>query len=147
MRDVWYQVVFYIFHYDTHGIDVIVFELLHKCNVLRFLLFSFFKLWFHNLSFHNNQNFILGKDEINTCLYSLKLEATSVGRLIVVIDVNPSHGFWTARLIKVFGHEGKCTCIYNTHEWIVYIMLFPVVCGMSHGSSWLRRNEFLKMTM
>jgi hypothetical protein len=69
-----------------------------------------------------------------------------VGRLIVVIDVNPSHGFWTARLIKVFGHEGKCTCIYNTHEWIVYIMLFSVVCGMSHGSSWLRRNEFLKMT-
>jgi hypothetical protein len=69
-----------------------------------------------------------------------------VGRLIVVIDVNPSHGFWTARLIKVFGHEGKCTCIYNTHEWIVYIMLFPVVCGTSHGSSWLRRNEFLKMT-
>jgi hypothetical protein len=67
------------------------------------------------------------------------------GRLIVVIDVNPSHGFWTARLIKVFGHEGKCTCIYNTHEWIVYIMMFPVVCGMSHGSSWLRRNEFLKM--
>jgi hypothetical protein len=69
-----------------------------------------------------------------------------VGRLIVVIDVNPSHGFWTARLIKVFGHEGKCTCIYNTHEWIVYIMLFLVVCGTSHGSSWLRRNEFLKMT-
>jgi hypothetical protein len=25
-----------------------------------------------------------------------------VGRLVVVIDVNPSHGFWTARLIKVF---------------------------------------------
>jgi hypothetical protein len=24
-------------------------------------------------------------------------------------------------------------------------MLFPVVCGMSRGSSWLRRNEFLKM--
>jgi hypothetical protein len=69
-----------------------------------------------------------------------------VGRLIVVIDVNPSHGFWTARLIKVFGHEGKCTCICNTHEWIVYIMLFLVVCGTSHGSSWLRRNEFLKMT-
>jgi hypothetical protein len=67
-------------------------------------------------------------------------------KIIVVIDVNPSHGFWTARLIKVFGHEGKCTCIYNTHEWILYIMLFPVVCGTSHGSSWLRRNEFLKMT-
>jgi hypothetical protein len=30
----------------------------------------------------------------------------SIGRLVVVIDVNPSHGFWTARLIKVFGHEG-----------------------------------------
>jgi hypothetical protein len=69
-----------------------------------------------------------------------------VGRLVVVIDVNPSHGFWTARLMKVFGHEGKCTCRYNTHGWIVYIMLFPVVCGTSHGSSWLRRNEFLKMT-
>jgi hypothetical protein len=53
-----------------------------------------------------------------------------VGRLVVVIDVNPSHGFWTARLIKVFGHEGQCTCIYNTHEWIVYIMLFPG--GMWH---------------
>jgi hypothetical protein len=69
-----------------------------------------------------------------------------VGILVVVIDVNPSHGFWTARLMKVFGHEGQCTCIYNTHGWIVYIMLFPVVCGMSRGSSWLRRNEFLKMT-
>jgi hypothetical protein len=34
-----------------------------------------------------------------------------VGRLVVVIDVNPSHGFWTERLIKVFGHEGQCTCI------------------------------------
>jgi hypothetical protein len=30
------------------------------------------------------------------------------GILVVVIDVNPSNGFWTARLIKVFGHEGKC---------------------------------------
>jgi hypothetical protein len=69
-----------------------------------------------------------------------------VGILVVVIDVNPSHGFWTARLMKVFGHEGQCTCIYNTHGWIVYIMLFPVVCGTSCGSSWLRINEFLKMT-
>jgi hypothetical protein len=34
-----------------------------------------------------------------------------VGILVVVIDVNPSHGFWTARLIKVFGHEGQCTWI------------------------------------
>jgi hypothetical protein len=32
-----------------------------------------------------------------------------VGRLVVVIDVNPSHGFWTTRLMKLFGHEGKCT--------------------------------------
>jgi hypothetical protein len=69
-----------------------------------------------------------------------------VGRLVVVIDVNPSHGFWIARLIKLFGHEGQCTCIYSTHEWIVYIMFFPMVCGTSHGFSWLRRNEFLKMT-
>jgi hypothetical protein len=30
-----------------------------------------------------------------------------VGRLVVVIDVNPSHGFWTTRLMKLFGHEGK----------------------------------------
>ena len=31
----------------------------------------------------------------------------AVGRLVVVIDVNPSHGFWTTRLMKLFGHEGK----------------------------------------
>jgi hypothetical protein len=68
------------------------------------------------------------------------------GILVVVIDVNPSHGFWAARLIKVFGHEGKSTCTYNTHGWILYIMLFPVVCAMSLGSSSLKRNEFLKMT-
>jgi hypothetical protein len=30
-----------------------------------------------------------------------------VGRLVVVIDVNPSNGFWTTTLMKVFGHEGK----------------------------------------
>jgi hypothetical protein len=47
-----------------------------------------------------------------------------VGRFVVVINVNPSHGFWTAILMKAFGHEGQCTCIYNTHGWIVYIMLF-----------------------
>ena len=69
-----------------------------------------------------------------------------VGRLVVVIDVNPSHCLWTTRLMKVFGHEGKCTYRHNTHGWIVYIMLFPVVCVMSRGSSWLRINEFLKMT-
>jgi hypothetical protein len=68
-----------------------------------------------------------------------------VGSLVVVIDVNPSHGFWTARLMKVFGHEGKCISRYNTYGWIVYIILFLVVCGTSCGSSWFRRNEFLKM--
>jgi hypothetical protein len=69
-----------------------------------------------------------------------------VRRLVVVIDVNPSHGFWTARLMMVFRHEGKCTGRYKTHGLIVYIMLFPVVCDTSRASSWLRRNEFLKMT-
>ena len=34
-------------------------------------------------------------------------KAEIVGRLVVVIDVNPSHGFWTARLIKVFGLDMK----------------------------------------
>jgi hypothetical protein len=34
-------------------------------------------------------------------------ESSTVGRLVVVIDVNPSHGFWTRRLMKLFGHEGK----------------------------------------
>ena len=69
-----------------------------------------------------------------------------VGRSVVAIDFNPSHGFWTTRLMKVFRHEGQCTCIYNTHGWIVYIMLFPVVCGTPRGSSRLGINEFLKMT-
>ena len=67
-----------------------------------------------------------------------------VGRLVVFIDVNPRHWFWTAILMKVFGHEGKCTSRYNTHGWIVYIMLFFLVCGMSCGSSWLRTNEFFE---
>jgi hypothetical protein len=58
-----------------------------------------------------------------------------VGRLVGVIDVNPSHWFWTPILMKIFGHEGKCTCIYNTHGWIVYIMVFLVVGGMSRGCS------------
>jgi hypothetical protein len=79
-------------------------------------------------------------------MYHYLYRESIVGRLVVVIDINPSYGFWTGRLMKVFGHEGKCTCRYNTHGWIVYIMLFPMVCGTPHGSSWLRRNEFLKMT-
>jgi hypothetical protein len=70
-----------------------------------------------------------------------------VGRLVVVIDVNPSHWFWTTRLMKVFGHEEQCTCRKKNHGWIGYIMLFPVVGGTSRGSSWLRRNEFLKMVL
>jgi hypothetical protein len=85
-------------------------------------------------------------EEIFMFISNLLIFVHFVGRLVVVIDVNPSHGFWTSRLMKAFGHEGKCTCRYKTHGWIVYIMLFLVVCGTSHGSSWLRRNEFLKMT-
>jgi hypothetical protein len=69
-----------------------------------------------------------------------------VGGLVIVIDVNPSHWFWTQKLMKIFGNEGKCTCRYNTHGWIVYIMLFLMVGGMSCGSSCFKRNEFLKMT-
>jgi hypothetical protein len=38
---------------------------------------------------------------------STDIEVCHVGRLVVVIDVNPSHGFWTTRLMKLFGHEGK----------------------------------------
>jgi hypothetical protein len=38
---------------------------------------------------------------------SLSTIKVLVGRLVVVIDVNPSHGFWTRRLVKLFGHEGK----------------------------------------
>jgi hypothetical protein len=83
---------------------------------------------------------------VGACVFPSMTKGEIVGRLVVVINVNPSHGFWTARLIKVFQHEGQCTCIYNSHEWIVYIMMSPVVCGTSRGSSWLIRNEFLKMT-
>ena len=68
------------------------------------------------------------------------------GKLVVVIDVNPSHWFWTPRLMKVFAHEWQCTCRCKTHGWIVYIIFFSVVGDMSCGSSWLRRNKFLKMT-
>ena len=39
--------------------------------------------------------------------YEMRTGQENVGILVVVIDVNPSHGFWTARLIKVFGHEGQ----------------------------------------
>jgi hypothetical protein len=86
---------------------------------------------------------LMNEEEEEKCTF---LNGVCVGILVVVIDVNPSHGFWTTRLMKVFGHEGKCTCKYNTHGWILYIMLFLVVCGTSRGSSWLRRNEYLKMT-
>jgi hypothetical protein len=68
-----------------------------------------------------------------------------VGRIVVVIDLNPSYWFWTTRLMIVFGHEGQCTCRKKTHGWIIYIIFFLVVGGTSCGSSWLRRNEFLKM--
>jgi hypothetical protein len=108
---------------------------------------------------------IIGKGTVN-----LGSENVKVGKILLVEDLKhnllsvnkisdqgytlmfesrkgyPSHWFWTARLMKVFGHEGQCTCRHNTHGWIVYIILFPVVGGTSRGSSWLRRNEFLKMT-
>jgi hypothetical protein len=35
--------------------------------------------------------------------------ANTIGILVVVIDVNLSHWFCTAKLMKVFGHEGQCT--------------------------------------
>jgi predicted methyltransferase len=38
---------------------------------------------------------------------TLCMNILDVGRLVVVIDVNPSHGFWTKILMKLFGHEGK----------------------------------------
>lgn len=101
---------------------------------------SLFDVTFLDLSF------VGATSPFDVMVSDLSLLVQPVGRLVVVIDVNPSHGFWTTRLMKLFGHEGKCTCRYNTHGWIVYIMLFPLVCGTSHGSSWLRRNEFLKMT-
>jgi hypothetical protein len=69
-----------------------------------------------------------------------------VGILIVVIDFNPSHRFWTPDLMNIFGHEGQYKCIYNTHGSIVYFMPFMVVGGTSPGSSWLRRNNVLNMT-
>ena len=47
------------------------------------------------------------------CVLPSMTKGETIGRLVVVIDVNPSHGFWTARLMTVFGHEGKCTCRYN----------------------------------
>jgi predicted aspartyl protease len=98
------------------------------------------------LDYYKNKITCLDEEGKHEKIQGILRAVVVVGRLVVVIDVNPSHGFWTTRLMKLFGHEGKCTCRYNTHGWIVYIILFPVVCGTSHGSSWLRRNEFLKMT-
>jgi hypothetical protein len=42
-----------------------------------------------------------------TLVPMVTLGVAHVGRLVVVIDVNPSHGFWTKRLMKLFEHEGK----------------------------------------
>jgi hypothetical protein len=61
-----------------------------------------------------------------------------VGILVVVIDVNPSHGFWTARLMKVFGHEGKCTCRYK-HPWMDSI--HHVVSGGMWHVTWILMVE------
>jgi hypothetical protein len=46
-------------------------------------------------------------DTSNNEIMMLYHHCDIVGRLVVVIDVNPSHGFWTRRLMKLFGHEGK----------------------------------------
>jgi hypothetical protein len=54
-------------------------------------------------------NLIIKSPKMSVYNKRSSLEALGVGRLVVVIDVNPSHGFWTARLMKVFGHEGKFT--------------------------------------
>jgi hypothetical protein len=43
--------------------------------------------------------------------------------------------------MKDNGHAEK-----KTHGWIIYIMFSLLVGGTSHGSSWLRRNDFLKIT-
>jgi hypothetical protein len=59
------------------------------------------------------------------CVFPSMTKGEIVGRLVVVIDVNP--------------------CRKNTHGWKVYIMFFMVVGGTSCGSSWLRINQFLKM--
>jgi hypothetical protein len=72
----------------------------------------------HFVNFKNS--FLLNHDDThdvthttgNNMMYTIHpwvfyLDVHFFGRLVVVIDVNPSHGFWTTRLMKAFGHEGK----------------------------------------
>jgi hypothetical protein len=60
-----------------------------------------------------------------------------VGRLVVVIDVKPSHGFWTARLMKVFGHEKNNMKIQ--HPWMDSIHHF--VSGGMWNITWILMVE------
>jgi large subunit ribosomal protein L22 len=58
----------------------------------------------HNMGL-NKANLLVSRVEVNEGVVFKRVQP--VGRLVVVIDVNPSHGFWTRRLMKLFGHEGK----------------------------------------
>jgi hypothetical protein len=42
------------------------------------------------------------------CVFPSMTKGDIVERLVVVIDVNHIHWFWTAIFMKVFGHEGQC---------------------------------------
>jgi hypothetical protein len=77
MGDVGYQVVFYIVHYDTHGIDAIVFELLHNCNVLRFLLFPSSNCGSTIFPFTISNTLFLERMKSILVFHALKLEAPS----------------------------------------------------------------------
>jgi hypothetical protein len=77
MGDVGYQVVFYRIQYDTHGIDVIVFELLHNCTFYDSFFFpssnsssTIFPFMISNTLFLARMRFIL-------VFHALKLEAPS----------------------------------------------------------------------
>jgi hypothetical protein len=45
-------------------------------------------------------------DDRGSMSVSINEKGDIVGILVVVINVNPSHWFWTTRLLKVFVHEG-----------------------------------------
>jgi hypothetical protein len=36
-------------------------------------------------------------------------------------------------------------CRYNYSRWIVHVMIFTVICGTSHNSSWLERYGHVKL--
>jgi hypothetical protein len=76
MGDVGYQVVFYRFHYDTHSIDVTVFELLHNYNVLRFS-FPSSNYGFTIFPFTISNTLFLARMRSMLVFHALKLEAPS----------------------------------------------------------------------